>query len=306
MRDQIRKFCATCDICQRNKRTFTNLGKLPEKQAECEPWEQLHVDMIGPYKVRVKGKRKPVDLHCVTMIDPATGWFEMKSVDTKSPDVIANVVEQTWLSRYPLPRTITYDRGGEFMAEFAEMMDNEHSVTRRMCSARNPQSNAIIERAHQTVGNMIRTVLDKEVDYDQDNPLDGILAAIMFAVRATVRQPQQATPAQLVFGRDAIFNTPFKPDWEQIRERKQKIIKDNNDRENENRKTHHYQVGDQVLVKRGRRRKFDGPLHAGPYTVTRVHDDNGTLRLRKGRVTDTYNVRQVKPYLQAEEEQEGA
>ena len=49
------------------------------------------------------------------MIDPATGWFELKDVGQKTADTIANAVEQTWLTRYPWPTMITYDRGTEFM-----------------------------------------------------------------------------------------------------------------------------------------------------------------------------------------------
>ena len=35
------------------------------------------------------------------MIDPATNWFEIKEIKTKCADVIANLVEQIWLTRYP-------------------------------------------------------------------------------------------------------------------------------------------------------------------------------------------------------------
>ena len=51
-------------------------GKLPAKLAITTPWEALCVDLIGPYTL--KGKDKPViDFMCVTMIDPATCWFEI-------------------------------------------------------------------------------------------------------------------------------------------------------------------------------------------------------------------------------------
>ena len=42
----------------------------------------------------------------MTMIDPATGWFEIEEVATKRADVIANVLETTWLTRYPLPTEV--------------------------------------------------------------------------------------------------------------------------------------------------------------------------------------------------------
>ena len=50
-------------------------GKLPAKLAEETPWNKLCVDLIGPYKIRIKGK-EPLILKAVTMIHPVTGWFE--------------------------------------------------------------------------------------------------------------------------------------------------------------------------------------------------------------------------------------
>ena len=50
--------------------------KLPTKLAVSKPWETLCVDLIGPYTL--KGKDGTViDFMCVTMIDPATSWFEI-------------------------------------------------------------------------------------------------------------------------------------------------------------------------------------------------------------------------------------
>ena len=74
----------------------------------------------------------------------------------------------------------------------------------------NPQANAIVEHVHQTIGNMIRTfqVYDND-ELDDEDPWTGILAAIMAAVRSTYSTTTQATPMQLVFGHDAIFNIPI-------------------------------------------------------------------------------------------------
>ena len=54
----------------------------------------------------------------------------------------------------------------------------------------------------------------------------------MFATRATYHTTLQATPAQLVFGRDAILNTKFTANWELIHKRKQRLINQNIQREN--------------------------------------------------------------------------
>jgi hypothetical protein len=131
-------------------------------------------------------------------------------------------VEQVWLTRYPKPQVINFDRGSEFMAEFAEMITNNDGIVRKGSTACNPQSNAIIERVHQTIGNFLRT-FPKEM-LDQLNPWNGNLAATMFAVRATYHTTMQATPSQLFFVRDAILNTKFEEKWALIKQQKQKII----------------------------------------------------------------------------------
>ncbi len=53
---------------------------------------------------------------------------------------------------------------------------------------------------------------------DQNDPWSGILAATMFAVRATFHTTLQASPTQLVFGRDVILNIAHITDWEHIRQ----------------------------------------------------------------------------------------
>ena len=52
----------------------------------------------------------------------------MKEIQNKEAITIANIVEQTWLTRYPWPTIINFDRGTEFMAEFAKMIKNDHGI----------------------------------------------------------------------------------------------------------------------------------------------------------------------------------
>ena len=59
------------------------------------------------------------------MIDPATGWFEIKEIKTKTADVVANEVELTWLTRYPRPEKVIRDRGKEILAELAHMIEKD-------------------------------------------------------------------------------------------------------------------------------------------------------------------------------------
>ena len=208
-------------FAKEQKRT-KKLWAFTTQKAEASPWEVLCVDLIRPYTIEQSKKKKEKDLilHCVTMIDPATGWFEMKEIPNKRADEIANIVEQTWFTRYPWPTQIIFDRGSEFMAEFALTCKNDYGLTTKPITARNPQANSIIERVHQTLGNILRTMELYDQELDKTNPFGGILAATMFAIRSTYHTTTQATAMQLVFGRDGIFNIPFKASWDVIKQRR--------------------------------------------------------------------------------------
>ena len=66
----------------------------------------------------------------------------------------------------------------------------------------------------------------------KNNSWSGILSATMFAVRATYHTTLQASPMQLVFGRNAILNIKHVADWEHIRQCTKLQINHNNKREN--------------------------------------------------------------------------
>ena len=182
------------------------------------------------------------------------------------------------------------------MAEFAQMITNEYGIEKRPISYRNPQANAIIERIHQTIGNMIKSqqIFNRE-DMDEDNPWAGILTATMFGVRSTYHTTLQATPMQLVFGRDANMPITHRAEWKLIKDRKQKLIDLNNKRENAKRIKYTYHVGDQVLVHRAKKSKHGDREYDGPFKILEVRN-NGTLRIQKKSYADTVNIRQVFPF----------
>jgi len=123
------KVCGTCPTCQRTKKSNKQYGHLPEKEAEAILWEMLCVDLIGPYSIKNKTNNQISRLWCLTMIDPARSWFEIKELKDKEAISIANFVEQTWLTRYPWPTELIFDRGTEFMGQFAKMIEEDYGIT---------------------------------------------------------------------------------------------------------------------------------------------------------------------------------
>ena len=101
----------------------------------------------------------------ITMIDPATGWLEIVPLETKRVDMIPNLVEQNWLTWYPQPDQVVYNCGTEFMTEFTIMIDQDYDITKNSITIQNPQANTIVERAHQTMGNMLVPLTSQIVNH---------------------------------------------------------------------------------------------------------------------------------------------
>ena len=114
IREAVQKEATGCDTCQRTKWSTKKYGKSPAKLAEETPWNKLCVDLIIPHRISRKEKM-PLILKAVTMINPVTGHFEVTQQSNKKAMTVANLVETTWLVRYPWPVGIMNDRGGGFL-----------------------------------------------------------------------------------------------------------------------------------------------------------------------------------------------
>ena len=148
---------------------------------------------------------------------------------------------------------------------------------------------------------MLRTMELEEEEMDKPRPFEPFLAAAAYAIRSTVHTTLEATPAELVFGRNMLLPMEFKADWEQIRARRQQQMVVNNQRENAKRIDHQYKEGDLVSkirpgIQRKLRRKKDGP-----FKVKKVHA-NGNVSIKRGSVTERINIRRIEPYTQAEQD----
>ena len=115
---------------------------------------------------------------------------------------------------------------------------------------------------------------------DKEDPWSGILGAVMFATRATIHSTSRATPAQLVFRRDAMLNIQHEANWAYIKERRDKISSKNNTVENNKRKKHVYNVNDKVLLKMQANLKYGTDAYTGPFKIVQVNN-NGTVKIKK-------------------------
>ena len=122
------------------------------------------------------------------------------------------------------------------------MCDN-YGIKAKPTTSHNLQENAIIERVHKVVNDMLRSFDLENENLEEDNPFDYFLQSTAWAIRSTYHRTLQATPCQLVFGRDLmIHNIAFKENWNRIQSRKQDIINKSNKKENKKRIPYEYKV----------------------------------------------------------------
>ncbi len=160
----------------------------------------------------------------------------------------------------------------------------------------NPQSNSIVERIHQVLNDMLRTMELEERELDPSHPFDEALSAAAYAIRCTYHTTLQATPGQLVFGRDVILPITMRADWNAIQARRQAMIEHNNAVENSKRIEHTYEVGDKVTYKKhGLTRKLSAPKR-GPHVMTHVCA-NGTVRIQRNHMNERVNIRHLEPFV---------
>ena len=205
MRANCEHHVSHCKICQLCKSSNKKYGKLPQKDVEKSvAWNRVNVDLIGPLTVLAKNGK--FELNALTMIDPATGWFEVVAIKDRTAATVAAAFDDTWLSRYPRPQLIGFDGGGENKGVFRELLINYGlGPGMKPTTTHNPQSNSIIERIHQVLNDMLKTEELESRELDPSRPFDEVLSAAAYAIRCTFHTTLQATPGQLVFGRDMIL-----------------------------------------------------------------------------------------------------
>jgi hypothetical protein len=294
LRSLIDKF--QCEHCQRNKLSGKGYGLLPERETRSIPFEECAVDLIGPWVIQVNDK--PYEFNALTVIDTVSNLVELVRIDTKTSAHIARKYAQVWLARYPWPARCVHDNGGEFVGPEFQFLLQSCKIKDAPTSSKNPQANAICERMHQTVGNVLRTLLHGEPPKNITSAkdfMDEALSIAMHAMRTSVHTTLGSSPGNLAFNRDMFLNIPLIADWHAITQKREHLINENLIRENNKRRRYDYVPNQLVLKVRHNPRKL-GHRTAGPYKVLQTHV-NGTLTIElKPGISERINIRRVIPY----------
>ena len=220
-------------------------------------------------------------------------------MENKTSEHVASQFEHVWLHRYPRPVYCIYDAGGEFTGYAFQQLLRRWAIHPRPTSVKNPQSNAVCERMHQTVANIIRTLTLSNPPRNIQQARAAVVHALsvaQHAVRTTAHSTLKHSPGSIIFNRDMFMDIPFVADLILLRNKRQQLIDYNVRRENNRRRNFDYQVGQRAW------RKVYNPTtlqerKTGPYRILQVHT-NGTVTLQVNEhTTERVNIRRLEPQV---------
>ena len=115
-----RDFICT-EQCHLYKNQGPGYGQLPPREANLVPWNEVCIDLIGPWTIVVNGQ--VLEFKALTSIDPVTNIAELIRIENKTSKHVSEQFENSWLARYPRPNRCIHDNKGEFLGyDFQELL----------------------------------------------------------------------------------------------------------------------------------------------------------------------------------------
>ena len=209
---------------------------------------------------------------------------------------MARLFNKSWLSHYPRAVSIIYDNGSEFKLFFENLCES-FQLKHKPTTITNPQANAILERVHQVVTNMMQTSsLDIE-DTCTPNMIDDFIVNVGWAIHSTHHTVLGSTPGAAIFNRDILFGIPYIADWSKIGKRRQQQVDRSNTIENKRRIDFDYRIGTKVvLINNGIHHRAEDK-NIGSYLITEVFS-NRTVRIQRRTINERINIRRLSPFFE--------
>ncbi|UYV70210.1 K02A2.6-like [Cordylochernes scorpioides] len=135
----------------------------------------LHIDHVGPFQGKL----------FLVVVDAYSKWIEAKIVSTTSTETTINSLKEIFAT-HGLPDVIVSDNGTSFTSELFRTFLKRNGVRHILCAPYHAASNGQVERAIQTLKNLLRKKLSRS----------------LLSMRIAINSTTQKSPAQLLMNRN--------------------------------------------------------------------------------------------------------
>ena len=303
-KQKCREVVRTCPECQLGKDYKTK--HVPKGHIHSPgPWETVSIDIVGPLPVDGRSNR-----YIVTIMDVYSRYLIAIPVKNHKAATVSRCLYESVVAYFGAPRSILSDRGTEFTSVIWESLTQMLGAKIKLTAPYYPQGNAVIERSHRTLSNMLRTMLLEK----KRREWSSLLPSIMLYMNSMIQEKTGVSAGEILFGRSPnlpsdISFTPvtslsddregyvkqLKRDLQDIRQKLSRVLGQESDQS-----SNPFSIGEKIIVAvlpHERANKLMAKWK-GPFTVTKIPNrfqveylDNGITRLTHISYAKKYNER---------------
>ena len=312
--DDVVNWVRSCKAC--NEHAIRTYVKRPLQPIPTEGrFELVCYDLAGPF---IPSKREG-NLYALVVVDHFSKWPEIMALKNIRASTIASAIFEQWCCRYGIMTQLHSDGANNVHGEVMKALCSKIGSVKSKSSRLHPQGDGMAE----AVVKMLKNAISKQVD-QHGSDWDQYLQATAFAVRSSINNSTNCTPAELVLGSNPVrpIDVSTSEGRDTFAERQahdfavelagklddaSKTVHENLRKAREKMKTsydkkvshHQIKVGDHVMLwwpyrKKGIPRSFQ-PKWKGPFKVSAMIDDtNCTLVMDDGSMKHVH-LNQLKP-----------
>ena len=155
-----------------------------------EPGQEIQIDFTG----KLQNKRINGDVQILVAVDRFSKWPTVKICKTAETKEVLNFLTNNF-NLYGIPEKIKSDKGGAFISkEYREFCKNRN-IEIEYCTPRLQTGNGVVERAIQTLKNLMLTNLEEGTDLTES--VNRALRVLRFTIHTGLKR----TPFELHHGR---------------------------------------------------------------------------------------------------------
>lgn len=152
MNNELSNLINNCQVCLTNRRQNSKQELIPHEIPD-RAWAKVGIDLFY-----FQGK------NFILVIDYFSKFIEIKKLHNTLADYVIDCLKDIF-SRQGIPETVMSDNGPQFTSQSFNRFSREWGFTHITSSPHYPQSNGQVERAIQTVKNILKKTLEDRIDY---------------------------------------------------------------------------------------------------------------------------------------------
>ena len=193
IKDQVELFVKTCHGCQSVKPSKLKPPHIGNFELPDQRFSHIHLDIVGPLPPSKEYK------YLLTIKDRATKFLQAIPLIKPTSENIAEAFMLHWASIFGLPSICTSDQGPNLTSGIFNGLKENLGIKVTHSPIYHPQTNGLIERAHQSIKNSIKAKFIEMGDKYQDQWIHYLPWALL-GIRSAFNSDLGTSSAEMTLG----------------------------------------------------------------------------------------------------------